>query len=194
MIEYAERAGLMVSRGRTVGAGDETNREHRTLAQRLERLFDVNRPPHAPQRPWRNNEVVAACRAEGREISESHLSELRRGVKRNPTMRTLEALSWFFDVRIGYFVDPDVAEQVDRELDERAAQLESHIAAERAAQEEERAAALELQKALRASGVTKAAHRGASGGGADSRERASMMRALARALLDDDEGAADVGR
>lgn len=194
MIEYARWAELTVLRGRTVGADDGTSHEQRTLAQRLERLFDVNRPPHAPQRPWRNNEVVAACRAEGREISESHLSELRRGVKRNPTMRTLEALSWFFNVRTGYFVDPDIAEQVDRELDARAAQLQVHLAAECAAHEEERAAALELQKALRTSGVTKTAHRGASGGGADSRERASMMRALARALLDDEEGEADADR
>ena len=166
---------------------DRAEETPRTLADRLERLFEVHRPPHAPERRWRNNEVVAACRAEGRELSESHLSELRRGVKRNPTMRTLEALAWFFDVRIGYFVDPVVAEEVEHELDRRAAQLTSRLEAERKAQAEERAAALELQRALRASGVTKTAHRGAFGGGVDRRERTSMMRALARALLEDDD-------
>jgi transcriptional regulator with XRE-family HTH domain len=158
-----------------------------TLAACLERLFEVHRPLHAPARRWRNNEVVAACRADGRELSESHLSELRRGVKRNPTMRTLEALAWFFDVRVGYFVDPEVAVEVERELDERASLLESKLEADQKAQEDEREAALELQRALRASGVTKTAHRGVVGEGVDRRERASMMRALARALLDDDD-------
>jgi transcriptional regulator with XRE-family HTH domain len=170
-----------------VETDEKTSGEPRTLAERLERLFDVHRPPHAPERRWRNNEVVAACRADGRELSESHLSELRRGVKRNPTMRTLEALSWFFDVRTGYFVDSDVAAQVERELDERAATLENRLVAEREAQDEERAAAVELQQALRASGVTKTAHRGVSGSDVERRERVSMMRALARALRDDED-------
>ncbi|WP_141566582.1 hypothetical protein [Pseudonocardia sp. N23] len=155
-----------------------------TLAERLDRLFEVSRPPHAPERCWRNNEVVAACKADGRELSESHLSELRRGIKRNPTMRTLDALAWFFDVRVGYFVDPDVAREVERELDERAARLASKVEEERRAQEEERDAALALQKAIRESGVTKAAHR--AGDGRNRRQRASMMRALARALIEDE--------
>jgi transcriptional regulator with XRE-family HTH domain len=155
-----------------------------TLAERLDRLFEVSRPPHAPERCWRNNEVVAACKADGRELSESHLSELRRGIKRNPTMRTLEALAWFFDVRVGYFVDPDVAREVERELDERAARLASKVEEERRAQEEERDAALALQKAIRESGVTKTAHR--AGDGRNRRQRASMMRALARALIEDE--------
>jgi len=168
---------------------DRAGQSQPTLAERLERLFAVSRPPHAPERPWRNNEVVAACKADGRELSESHLSELRRGVKRNPTMRTLEALAWFFGVRVGYFVDPEVAEEVERELDERASRLAAKVDEERRAQEEERAAALALQQAIRESGVTKAAHR--AGGGRDRRQRASMMRALARALLEDEDG--DVG-
>ncbi|MEK6443859.1 hypothetical protein [Pseudonocardia sp. T1-2H] len=166
---------------------DRASGAPQTLATRLERLFEVHRPPHAPARRWRNNEVVAACRADGRELSESHLSELRRGVKRNPTMKTLEALAWFFDIRVGYFVDPEVAEEVERELDKRASHLESKLEADQKAQEDERQAALELQRALRTSGVTKTAHRGVAGEGVDRRERASMMRALARALLDDDD-------
>jgi hypothetical protein len=102
-------------------------------------------------------------------------------------MKTLEALAWFFDIRVGYFVDPEVAEEVERELDKRASHLESKLEADRKAQEDERQAALELQRALRTSGVTKTAHRGVAGEGVDRRERASMMRALARALLDDDD-------
>ncbi|GAY12566.1 hypothetical protein TOK_1054 [Pseudonocardia sp. N23] len=99
-------------------------------------------------------------------------------------MRTLDALAWFFDVRVGYFVDPDVAREVERELDERAARLASKVEEERRAQEEERDAALALQKAIRESGVTKAAHR--AGDGRNRRQRASMMRALARALIEDE--------
>lgn len=155
-----------------------------TLGDRIERLFQACRPEHAPERSWRNNEVVSACRADGREFSESHLSELRRGVKRNPTVRTLEALAWFFEVRVGYFTDPAVAAEVEQELAAREAAVVAVLAATREAQDEERAAAIELQKAIRESGVAKMAHR-AAGAGTDSRERAAMMRALARALLDD---------
>jgi transcriptional regulator with XRE-family HTH domain len=154
-----------------------------TLDARIERLFEVTRPPRAPERPWRNSEVVAACRANGRDMSESHLSELRRGVKTNPTMKTLEALAWFFGVRVGYFIDDAVAEQVEHELEERAARLAAVLAEAQEAESLERDAARELQRALRESGVTKMAHRGVGG---SSRERATMMRALAKALMDDD--------
>lgn len=164
-----------------------------TLAGRIERLFAVHRPPYAPDRPWRNNEVVAACRADGRELSESHLSELRRGIKRNPTMKTLEALAWFFKIRVGYFVDSEVALEVEAELERRSASLDARLKEQRDALEAERSAALELQKAIRDSGVTKAAHRGLPGG---ARQRAQMMRALAQALLDptDSEGPTDDSR
>ncbi|MBP2371965.1 hypothetical protein [Pseudonocardia parietis] len=155
-----------------------------TLSGRIERLFEVSRPPHAPARMWRNSEVVAACRAAGLDLSESHLSELRRGIKSNPTRKTLDALAWFFEVRVGWFLDDELAMEIEQHLIERAERLERLIAEAKEAQEQEREAALELQRALRYSGVTRVAHRGAGG---NARERANMMRALARALLDDDE-------
>jgi transcriptional regulator with XRE-family HTH domain len=161
-----------------------------TLGDRIERLFQACRPAHAPERAWRNNEVVSACRADGREFSESHLSELRRGVKRNPTVRTLEALAWFFEVRVAYFTDPAVAAEVERELAAREAAVLASLAATREAQADERAAAIELQKAIRESGVTRMAHR-AAGAGTESGERAAMMRALARALSDDTDDDGD---
>lgn len=95
-----------------------------TLSGRIERLFEVSRPPHAPDRMWRNSEVVAACRAAGLDLSESHLSELRRGIKSNPTRKTLDALAWFFEVRVGWFLDDELAMEIEQQLIERAERLE----------------------------------------------------------------------
>ncbi|GAA0607327.1 hypothetical protein GCM10010174_25620 [Kutzneria viridogrisea] len=158
-----------------------------TLSDRLNRLFEVRRPTAAPERTYTNREVVTACKAAGWELSESHLSELRRGVKRNPTLKTLQAVASFFEVQVGYFTDAAVAEEVERELAERAAQLRAALAANREAQDDLRAATQELQQAMRDSGVTKMAHRGAAVSARTAREQASMMRALARALVAEDE-------
>lgn len=155
-----------------------------SLGARLERLFSVQRPASEPQRPWRNSEVVAACRASGRELSESHLSELRRGIKTNPTMRVLETLAWFFEVRVGYFTDPAVAAEVEGELAYRETELQARLEAEREAEEDVAAAARELRQALRQTGASRTSHRAVDA--AQARQRASMMRALARALNDDD--------
>lgn len=154
-----------------------------TLAARLERLFEVSRPSQAPTRRWRNSEVVATCRANGRDLSESHLSELRRGIKTNPTMKTLETLAWFFGVRVGYLIDDEVAEADEQELAERARRLQAALVEAQEAEKLEREAALDLQQALRESGVTRVAHRGARG---NARQRAQMMQALARALREGD--------
>lgn len=168
-----------------------------TLSGRLERLFDVHRPPDRPEKLWTNREVVTACKEAGYELSESHLSELRRGLKQNPTVRTLAAVSWFFGVPVGYFTDPDTASQVEQELAEREAALEAKLAANRQAQDELRSATEELQQAMRESGVTRMAHRGIASATA-AREQASMMRALARALVEDeddeDDEEADAGK
>lgn len=157
-----------------------------SLSARLQRLFEVTRPGHEPSRAWRNSEVVAACRANGRELSESHLSELRRGVKRNPTMRTLQALAWFFDVRSAYFTDDQVAAEVERDLADRENALQAQLDAQRQADQEVTDAARELQEAMRKSGVTKMAHR--HGSNTNQRQNTIMMRALARALTQDDAG------
>jgi transcriptional regulator with XRE-family HTH domain len=165
----------------------------RTLSDQLNRLFEVRRPADAPERTYTNREVVAACKAAGWELSESHLSELRRGVKRNPTLRTLQAVAWFFEVQVGYFTDSTVADEVERDLAEREARLVAALAANRAAQDELRSATQELQQAMRESGVTKMAHRGAAVNARTAREQASMMRALARALVADDDDEDDGG-
>jgi hypothetical protein len=158
-----------------------------SLSEQLNRLFEVLRPPRSPERTFTNREVVTACRAEGWDLSESHLSELRRGVKQNPTVRTLKAVAWFFEVPVGYFTDPAVTAEVERTLAEREQLLHQQLAEGREAQDELRNAARELQEALRASGVTRTARRDAAGNTRSAREQASMMRALARALVDDED-------
>jgi hypothetical protein len=157
------------------------------LGEQLNRLFEVLRPAHAPERPVTNREVVTACRAAGWELSESHLSELRRGIKQNPTLRTLKAVAWFFEVPVGYFTDPAVAAQVERDLADRERRRRPQLADSRDAQDDQRNAPRELQEALRASGVTRTARRDSAGDTRTARERASMMRALARALVEEDE-------
>lgn len=166
-----------------------THEPQGSLSEQLNRLFDVLRPARSPERAYTNREVVTACRAEGWDLSESHLSELRRGVKQNPTVRTLKAVAWFFEVPVGYFTDPAVTAEVERTLAEREQRLQQQLKDSREAQDELRNAARELQEALRASGVTKTARRDAAGDARSARERASMMRALARALADDDDEA-----
>ena len=160
-----------------------------TLSDRLNRLFDVRRPEDAPERTYTNREVVTGCKAAGFELSESHLSELRRGVKQNPTLRTLQAVASFFRVPVGYFTDAEIPADLDRELNEQVDRLAQALAANQAAQDELRAATQELQQAMRSSGVTKMAHRGMVNA-RTAREQASMMRALAKALIAaDDEDA-----
>ena len=158
-----------------------------SLSAQLNRLFEVLRPPHSPERAFTNREVVTACRAEGWDLSESHLSELRRGVKQNPTLRTLKAVAWFFDVPVGYFTDPGVTAEVERSLAEREQRLRTQLTESREAHDELRDAARELQDALRSSGVTRTARRDAAGNARTAREQASTMRALARALVDEDD-------
>lgn len=167
----------------TEGEGGSVASPPTTFAARIERLFDASRPPSAPTRQWRNSEVVAACRASGRDLSESLLSELRRGIKRNPTTKTLEAIAWFFNVRVGYLIDDTADPAIERELAERARRREAALAEAEEAAGLEREAALELQRAMREAGVTRAAHRGARG---NPRKRAKMMQALAKALRDED--------
>ena len=159
---------------------DRPRGEPSALTDKLARLFAVLRPPEEPYRPWRNNEVVAACRAAGREMSESHLSQLRRGIKQNPTSKVLATLAWFFEVPVGYFTDPAVAAEVEMDLAAREAALRT----EQDAEQEVTAAQQELEDTLRRLGVSKMAHRGV--GAATNRERAAMMRRLNAALAEEE--------
>lgn len=158
-----------------------------TIGGRINRLFEVQRPSREPERTWTNREVVHACKSRGFDLSESHLSELRREVKTNPTVRTLSAIAQFFEVRVGYFTDDEIASEIERDLVAREAELHERIAAGRAAEDDFQAARAELQAAMRKAGASKVAHRHADA--ASTKETASMMRALAEALNDNgDDG------
>ena len=99
-----------------------------TLAEKLNHLFALVRPS-GESREYSGREVVAAVRAAGTELSASHLSELRRGIKSNPTLRVLQGLAAFFQVRVAYLLDdPEVVKDVEAELDLRAAMADAQVA------------------------------------------------------------------
>jgi transcriptional regulator with XRE-family HTH domain len=99
----------------------------RSLAAKLDHLFAVVRPPGG-EREYTGKEVVAAVNAAGTDLSASHLSELRRGVKTNPTVRVLEGLAAFFGVRTAYLLDdPQAVEEVEAELELRRAMADARV-------------------------------------------------------------------
>jgi len=98
-----------------------------TIADRLNYLFEMARP-RGQNRRYTAKEVVDGINAAGTELSTAHLSELRRGRKTNPTIRVLEALSVFFEVRTAYLVgDAAAVEEVNAELDLRRAMADAKI-------------------------------------------------------------------
>lgn len=100
---------------------------NRSLADLLGHLFAMARRPDGAE--WTGKDVVATVRARGVELSESHLSELRRGVKTNPTMRVLLALAELFEVPVAYlFGDPEAVEETEAELELRAAMRDAEVA------------------------------------------------------------------
>ncbi|MBO0871955.1 MAG: XRE family transcriptional regulator [Pseudonocardia sp.] len=108
--------------------GDDARAEpvpRRRLAEKLNRLFEVVHPADRP--PYSNNEVAEAIVQAGGEISGAYIWMLRKGTRDNPTMKHLDALARFFDVKPAYFFDDDQAEQIDRELDALAALRDSGV-------------------------------------------------------------------
>jgi transcriptional regulator with XRE-family HTH domain len=86
----------------------------RTLAEKIDRLF---RSVHPADGEYTHEEVASAIReAGGPTISATYLWQLRKGVRKNPTMRHLEALSEFFGVPPAYFFDDEVSARIDAEL------------------------------------------------------------------------------
>lgn len=86
-----------------------------SFASRLQRLFATCVDPDSG-RPWRNIDIVRRCSTSGHELSESHLSELRRGIKSNPTVHTAAVIARAFDVPMGYFTDAHVFDAIDGRL------------------------------------------------------------------------------
>lgn len=100
---------------------------HGTLADKLNCLFSQIRPADE-DREYTGREVVAAVNASGTELSASHLSELRRGIKSNPTLRVLQALAAFFGVRVAYLLDdPDAVREVHARFALRSAMRDAEV-------------------------------------------------------------------
>lgn len=87
----------------------------RTFADRLNRLFDSVYPPG--RGPYSAAEVVSALNARGTRVSSAYLSQLRSGIRTNPSVSTMEAFAEFFGIKAAYFTDETYFESLDRELD-----------------------------------------------------------------------------
>jgi transcriptional regulator with XRE-family HTH domain len=98
----------------------------RSLADKLGYLFDTVRRDDGSE--WTGKDVVSAVRARGVDLSPSHLSELRRGLKLNPTVRVLQALADFFEVRVAFFFDdPEAVSQTESDLELRSAMRDAQV-------------------------------------------------------------------
>ena len=98
-----------------------------SLADRLEFLF-WQMYPRSRGRAWTTEEAVETIRdQEGTTIGVNFLNALRSGTRDNPTKQQLEALSRFFGVPIGYFLDDEVARQVAAQVHLLAALRDARI-------------------------------------------------------------------
>lgn len=87
-----------------------------TLADRIDRLFQVVRRPNGEQHS--HEEVARACReSTGETFSAAYLWQLRTGRRDNPTKRHLEALAAFFQVPPAYFFDDEQGRAIAEELE-----------------------------------------------------------------------------
>ncbi|WP_093606196.1 transcriptional regulator [Lentzea waywayandensis] len=87
-----------------------------TLADRIDRLFQVVRRPNGEQHS--HEEVARACReTTGESFSAAYLWQLRTGRRDNPTKRHLEALAGFFQVPPAYFFDDEQGRIIAEELE-----------------------------------------------------------------------------
>lgn len=86
----------------------------RTLAEKVDHLFSQVRPVKGE---YSYEHVASAIRdGGGPTISATYLWQLRKGLRDNPTLKHLEALSSFFGVPAAYFFDDEAAARVDAEL------------------------------------------------------------------------------
>lgn len=106
------------------GAGESRH----SLADKINRLFDVMHPRGRGRGPLSNEEVAAAISARGGpKISASYLWLLRSGKRDNPTAHHLEALATYFGVSPAYFFDDQVATLIAKELDLIAAMRDAGV-------------------------------------------------------------------
>lgn len=96
--------------------GDREQRQRAaTFGEKLTRLFAVM---HRPGEAAMSDRALARrIRDQGGSISAAYVAELRTGRKTNPSLEHIRQIAQAFGVRPGYFLDDEVAERVDRELD-----------------------------------------------------------------------------
>ena len=70
---------------------------------RLNQLFDLHRGPDGGE--YTNNQVASSLQDDGLTITEALIARLRRGNGDLPSVQTLDALAFFFDVDFDYFTD-----------------------------------------------------------------------------------------
>jgi hypothetical protein len=85
----------------------------RPFAEKLNHLWDTVHPPGQPNTL---DQVVDGVAAAGYEISASYLSQLRNGVKTNPTLNTMRGLAAFFGVPAAYFLDEAEEARINDQL------------------------------------------------------------------------------
>jgi transcriptional regulator with XRE-family HTH domain len=87
----------------------------RTLADRLNRLFEVMRRP--TESPLSNAAAAEAITKQtGVSISAAYLWQLRNGMKDNPTIAHLRAIAEYFGLPASYLIDDDPDPNVDAQL------------------------------------------------------------------------------
>jgi len=85
-----------------------------TFAARLNRLFDTVHPPG--RGPHASCELIRALEAVGVSLSANYLSNLRSGVRTNPSTATMAAIAGFFRVQPDFFTDDEYYAKLDSEL------------------------------------------------------------------------------
>jgi transcriptional regulator with XRE-family HTH domain len=85
-----------------------------SLAQRIDRLFRTYPNPRGREYSYREIAAAISRSEEGRRrgvaISAAYVWGLRTGVKDNPTLKHLQALSGFFQVSPAYFFDEELTQ------------------------------------------------------------------------------------
>jgi transcriptional regulator with XRE-family HTH domain len=131
-----------------------------SLAAKLNRLVDTVHP--AGRGPYTNEEIAAAVRADGVDLTHSAVSAWRRGTRDNPSFRHLAALAKFFGVPLAYFSDDAESARVDEQLDLVAAWRDAQVRAiaMRAGELSEAGRAALLEMATRVRDIERGAGRG----------------------------------
>ena len=109
-----------------MAASSTSSTPSETLAAKLQHLFATVKP--AGRGEYSNHEVATAIEAGGGPtISATYIWQLRKGLRSNPTLNHLEALAGFFGVPVAYFLDEEITDRIDEELEVIAALRDAGI-------------------------------------------------------------------